>query len=172
MSTVFEPWADGRAKTLTVLPASSIYSTSAPPSSTPFSMRRKSILSGVVHRRIKGVGFIFRSGSVDRLTNIKGLDILLALKYISDRQRGERAAAATTEGADAASSGAAAEGGIDTASLETLTLGFCDFAEKVYRPIIPIPLTDRCFLWLYHDCGLCSVAGKCWVEDCPHYFCQ
>jgi len=179
MTTVFKPWEGAGPTygetTLTVLPASAIYSTSAPPSATPFSMRRKSILSGVVHRRIKGVGFIFKSGSVDRLTNIKGLDVLLALKYIADRQRAEAVAASSgSSGAAAAGSGssAAAAGqaeGIEAASLQQLLLGFKDFADKVYRPVIPIPLTERWHLWLYHDCCICSIAGKCWLEECPHF---
>ena len=163
MSTIFKPWERaGEPATLAVLPSSAVYSSTAPPSATPFSMRRKSILSGVVHRKIRGVGFVFLRGSVDRLTNIKGLDVLLALKYISDRQREEERAA----GAAAA---AAAAGGIEAASLGCLLRGFEAFADKAYRPIIPIPLTDRCFQWLYHDAKICEIAGKCWVEGCEHH---
>jgi hypothetical protein len=175
MSTIFKPWEGSGPTygetTLTVLPASAVYATTAPPSATPFSMRRKSILSGVVHRRIRGVGFVFHCGSVDRLTNIKGLDVLLALKYIADRQRRSAAAAVNSSGgggsgvgssssssggaagaaaeaaAVAAAAEAQAEGGIEAAALDTLLSGFRDFADKVYKPIIPIPLTERCFPW-------------------------
>ena len=167
MSTVFKPWEGAGptygGTTLTVLPASAIYATSAPPSATPFSMRRKSILSGVVHRRIRGVGFIFKAGSVDRLTNIRGLDVMLALKYINDHlQRLRR------EGGGGGGSGAA-DGGIEAAPLEALLAGFHEFADKVYRPIIPIPLTQQWWRWLYHDCGICTITGKCWAEECPEH---
>lgn len=150
----------GGESKVVVLPASSIYDSNALPSSqTPFSMRRKSILSGVVHRLITGVGFIFSSGSVDRLTSVKGLDVMLALKYIGDHQR-ERERA---EGVEASAEG------IANAPLGILLGGFEKFADKVYKPIIPIPLTDKYAKWLYHDSGMCTITNKCWFCECPHF---
>ena len=159
MSTVFAPWEGyGDTPSLKLEDASTIYEKRLQGGgiTTPFAMRRKSILSGVVHRKIKGVGFIFYRGSVDRLTNIKGLDIMLALKCISEAMRREHKESVE-------------DAGIEGASLEQCLLGFTEFADRVYRPIIPIPLTENWAKWLYHDCEICSITKKCWQGECEWY---
>jgi len=154
MSTVFAPW-EGYAESpggLILEDTSTIYGKLVVSEvTTPFAVRRKSILSAVVHRKIRGVGFIFLRGSVDRLKNIKGLDVMMALKCISEEMR---------------RSGFPSEAGVESASLEQCLAGFTEFANRVYRPIIPMPLTSNWTRWLYHDSGICSITTKCWSEGC------
>lgn len=155
MSTVFAPWEGYNEKPSGVVleSASTIYNKPAPTGGTPIAVRRKSILSVVVHRRIRGVGFIFYRGSVDRLTSIKGLDVVMALKCISEEMRRLEPTR---------------EGSVEDASLEECLAGFQVFADKMYRCIIPIPLTENWGKWLYHDSAICTITNKCWYSECPH----
>ena len=120
------------------------------------SIRRLSVLSGVVHRKIKGVGFVLDlssgTGLVGRITNVKGLDVLHAMKCIGDAGR--------------KALGAAYAEGVEAPPLEACLAGWATFCDAVYKPVIPLPLSDRAYPNLYHDQAICGLTGRCWVVDC------
>ena len=163
-STIFAPWAEASSP-LAVVPASTVYHKplgggaggTAGSTHNAVSVRRLSVLSGVVHRKIKGVGFVLDlssgAGLVGRITNVRNLDVLHAMKCIGEA--GRRAA----QGSDAA--------GAEAPPLEACLAGWAAFCDAVYKPVIPLPLSPKAYPNLYHDQKICALTGRCWLPECP-----
>ena len=165
--TIFAPWARAEEPppSLPLLPASAVFAPAgkggpaSASSHAPVSIRRLSIMSGVVHRRIRGVGFVLDlssgAGLVGRVTNVKNLDVLHAMKCIGAAQR------EAAGGEDAA--------GAEAPPLAVCLAGFAAFADLIYKPVIPLPLGATAWPNLYHDAGVCAVTGRCWKAGCEQF---
>jgi hypothetical protein len=46
--------------------------------------------------------------------------------------------------------------------------GFRAFVVENYAKLIPIPMAESCYPWLYHDTAVCALTGSCPVADCDN----
>jgi len=156
-------------------------------------IRRMSTISGTIAPRLRGCGYIIdltsrASARIARLTNLH-VDELAALAAIA-RERAAREASAASAAAAAAAAGgaggaaampappppsaleaaaaAAAAAEADAAELAICLAGFRSFVDENYAKMIPIPMSEGCVPWLYHDTAICALTGTCPQADCKN----
>lgn len=128
-------------------------------------IRRMSMISGSIAPRLRGCGYVMdlssrSSARIARLTNLR-IDELAALASIAAeraRREAEVPAAAGGGGGD----------DDDAAELAVCLAGFRVYVVENFARLIPIPLSESAYSWLYHDTAVCALTGSCVEIDCAN----